>query len=151
MAMAQLPLQPATPNIGPSPDINRWHMAVVGYPMWLWAEGNLDPAPVAKTVSGLTVSLDAHMTKVVYDLGDGSTLTCKKGTKWRKGAVPSGTPSPNCGHTYTKPSLPEGKYTITATTYWSVDWSAGGDSGTIPFTQTASTTLPVGELQALVR
>jgi hypothetical protein len=150
-AAARLPLQPGQPTVGPPPELNKWKMAAVGYPLWIWAEGNLDPAPVSQSVSGLTVSLDASLAKIVYDLGDGTKITCGPGTPWHKGKVAPGTPSPDCGHTYTKPSLPKGKYTITATTHWSVAWTAGGQSGTIPFTQSSTTTLPVGEVQTLVR
>lgn len=151
MAAAYLPLEPGQPEVGPPPTINKWKTAAVGYPLWIWAEGNLDPAPVSRSVSGLSVSLDANLARVVYDMGDGTTITCGPGTPWRRGAVPAGTPSPDCGHTYSEPSLPTGDYTITATTHWSVAWTAGGQSGTIPFTQTSSTTLPVGEIQTLVR
>ena len=151
MAAAYLPLQPGQPQVGPPPSLNKWDMAAVGYPLWIWAEGNLDPAPVSRSVSGLSVSLDAELAKIVYDLGDGTTITCGRGTPWRKGGVPAGTPSPDCGHTYTRPSLPKGSFTITATTHWSVAWTAGGQSGTIPFTQTSTTALPVGEIQTLVR
>ncbi len=126
-------------------------MAAVGYPLWIWAEGDLDPAPVSQSVAGLSVSLNASLAKIVYDLGDGTTISCGPGTPWRKGRVPPGTSSPDCGHTYLKPSLPKGRYTITATTHWSVAWTAGGQSGTIPFTQTSTTNLPVGEVQTLVR
>lgn len=151
MAMAELPLEPAKPGVGPPPTLNKWGMAAVGYPLWLWAEGNMAPAPVSTTVAGLTVSLRASMTSVDYRMGDGTTVTCGRGTKWRRGAAAAGTPSPTCGHTYTKPSLPKGSYTITATTHWRVAWTAGGQSGLIPFVQSSSTTLPVGELQVLVR
>jgi hypothetical protein len=47
--------------------------------------------------------------------------------------------------------LPAGNYTVTARTYWAVDWNINGNTGTIPYVQAASTTLPVGELQVLVR
>lgn len=62
-----------------------------------------------------------------------------------------GQASPVCGYTYQKPSLPKGSYTVTATTHWSVAWNANGQTGLIPFVQSTSTTLPVGELQTLVR
>lgn len=151
MAAAYLPLQPGRPTVGPPPDLNKWKMAAVGYPLWIWAEGDLDPAPVSRSVSGLSVSLDADLAKIVYQMGDGTGITCGPGTPWRKGKVAAGSPSPDCGHTYTRPSLPDGTYTITATTHWSVAWTAGGQSGTIPFTQSSTTTLPVGEVQTLVR
>lgn len=149
VAVAQLRLTPPKPVIGPSPDINEWHMAAVGYPYWLWAEGNLDPAPVSTTVADLTVSLDAHLASTTFDLGDGTRVTCADLTARWTPAVEPAAPSPACGHTYTKPSLPKGSYKITAYSTWSVDWRVNGVGGTIPLYQQASTTVPVGELQVL--
>jgi len=148
-AIAQLRLTAPKPVIGPSPEINEWDIAAVGYPYWLWAEGNLDPAPVSTTVADLTVRLDAHLQSTTFDLGDGSRLTCNDLTKRWSRAVEPAAPSPACGHTYTKPSLPKGKYRITAYSTWAVDWSVNGVGGTIPLYQQASTSLPVGELQVL--
>lgn len=150
-AVVRLPLDPPTPGVGPPPSINEWKMAAVGYPLWLWAEGDLDPATVSSTVYDLTVSLDARLEKVVFTMGDGETVTCTNlNRRWTR-AVKPGTESPACGYRYREPSLPKGDYTITAYTTWAVDWAVNGDSGMLPFYQTASTTLPVGELQVLVR
>jgi len=150
-AVANLTLNAPTPGIGPSPDVNKWKMAAVGYPLWLWAEGTTDPAPVSDSVYTLSVRLDARVSKIDFFMGDGNTVTCNNaGTKWTR-SVPAGEESPTCGYRYTKPSLPKGKYTVTARTHWAIDWSINGQSGTIPYVQAASTELPVGELQALVR
>jgi hypothetical protein len=149
VAVARLHLDPPKPVIGPSPDVNEWHMAAVGYPYWLWAEGNLDPAPVSTTVADLTVRLDAHLASTTFDLGDGTRVTCTDLTARWTPAVEPAAPSPACGHTYTKPSLPKGRYRITAYSTWAVDWSVNGVGGTIPLYQQASTTVPVGELQVL--
>lgn len=148
-AIARLHLDPPKPVIGPSPEINEWNMAAVGYPYWLWADGNLDPAPVSTTVADLTVRLDAHLASTTFDLGDGTRVTCTDlSARWTPAVEPAA-PSPACGHTYTKPSLPKGRYTITAYSTWSIDWSVNGVGGTIPLYQQASTTVPVGELQVL--
>jgi len=97
------------------------------------------------------VSLDARVSKIVFDMGDGTTVTCPgTGQKWHR-RVPAAQKSPVCGHVYQKPSLPQGKYTVTATTHWSVAWTVTGTSGVIPFVQSSTVTLPVGELQVLVR
>lgn len=151
IATARLTLSAPKPMIGPSPDINPWKMAAVGYPMWLWAEGNLDPAPVADTVYDLSVSLDARLVKVVYDMGDGNKITCTDASQPWTTRVPAGAPSPVCGYTYQEPSLPKGDYTVTANAVWAVDWAINATTGTIPFYQSASTQLPVGELQVLNR
>ncbi|HEY0239655.1 MAG TPA: hypothetical protein VGC37_13520, partial [Friedmanniella sp.] len=101
------------------------------------------------TVADLTVRLDAHLASTTFDLGDGTSLTCTDLTaRWTPAVEPSA-PSPSCGHTYTEPSLPKGRYKITAYSTWAVDWSVNGVGGTIPLYQQASTTVPVGELQVL--
>jgi hypothetical protein len=131
--------------------VNKWNMAAVGYPLWLWGEGVTHPDPVSDSVGGLFVSLDAKVAKIEFRMGDGTTVTCQgTGERWGTWVDP-GAKSPSCGHVYTKPSLPEGDYTVTATTTWSVAWNVTGQTGVIPFVQSASTTLPVGELQVLVR
>ena len=151
IAFARLKLTAPTPGIGPSPSVNKWDMAAVGYPLWLWGEGRMDPGPVSDSVGGLFVSLDAKVSKIEFTMGDGTTVTCPgAGKRWGSWVTP-GAKSPSCGHVYTKPSLPKGDYTVTATTTWSVSWNVTGQTGVIPFVQSASTTLPVGELQALVR
>jgi hypothetical protein len=150
-AVARLRLPPPKAMIGPPPSINEWKMAAVGYPMWLWADGNLDPAPSSDSVGGLSVSLNARLVKVVYNMGDGHKVTCNDVShKWTRAVTP-GTRSPVCGYVYQRPSLPKGKYTITATTVWAVDWAVNGVGGTIPFYGTSSTQIPVGELQVLTR
>jgi hypothetical protein len=61
--------------------------------------------------------------------------------------------SPDCGHRYTKTSAGKAgnAYPILATSYWVVDWTGpGGSSGRITLDLTSSTSIVVGELQALV-
>ncbi|MCW2803266.1 MAG: hypothetical protein JWN06_1483, partial [Propionibacteriaceae bacterium] len=150
LAVARLQLPRVVPGIGPSPKLNEWDMAVVGYPLWLWADGPTHVGPVSQAVANLSVSLDARITKMVFRMGDGATVTCRgTGTKWSWRVGPAKR-SPGCGHTYTKPSLPKGDYTVTAITYWAVRWSINGSSGVITLPMTSSTQLPVGELQVLV-
>ena len=151
IAAARLKIPTVAPGIGPSPDLNRWKMAAVGYPLWLWAEGATQVGPVSDSVAGLSVSLRAEVISLTFRMGDGTTVTCQGvGDKWTK-AVEPGAKAPSCGHTYTKPSLPKGNYTVAALTDWAVTWTANGQSGVInvPAVQTAE--LPVGELQVLVR
>jgi hypothetical protein len=151
IASARIRLTPPKPMIGPPPGINEWKMAAVGYPLWLWAEGNLDPAPVSDSVMDIAVSLDAHLVKVVFDMGDGHKVSCSTpATKWNRSVEP-GAKSPSCGYAYPKPSLPKGSYTVTAHAVWAIGWNINGTTGTIPFFQSASTQIPVGELQVLVR
>ena len=137
--------------ITPSPEINRWKMAAVGYPLWLSVGGDTHPPAVRDSVADVHVSLKADVERVVFSMGDRHSVTCTSvTTRWNR-SIPAGQKSPACGYTYQRPSLPKGNYTVTATTYWSVSWSTSADSGVIDFVQSASTQLPVGELQVLVR
>lgn len=151
IAVARLSLSANTPNVGPDPRKNKWKMAAVGYPLWLWTDGPSHIGPVGENVGGLSVSLDARVSKTVFRMGDGKSVTCSgTGTPYRVSVRPAAK-SPSCGYTYERPSLPSKKYTVTAITYWDVTWSVSGVSGvqTVPLAATAE--LPVGEVQVLTR
>jgi hypothetical protein len=151
IAVARLQLPTVAPGIGPSPDLNRWKMAAVGYPLWLWADGPTQVGPVSDSVAGLSVSLRAEVSSLTFRMGDGNTINCQgDGDEWTE-AVKPGAQSPSCGYTYTEPSLPKGNYTIAALTEWAVTWTANGQSGVINVPAVQTTELPVGELQVLVR
>jgi hypothetical protein len=151
IAVARLHLEPLTPVIGPPPDLNRWQMAAVGYPLWLSGAGNADPAPVSDAVFNLLVRLDAHVTHTDFVMGDGHRVTCSgAGLAWTR-AVEPGQKSPACGYQYATPSLPQGDYTVTIRTHWDIDWTINNQRGVIRMVQASSTQLPVGELQVLVR
>lgn len=151
VAFARLRLAPPKPVITPSPEANRWKMAAVGYPLWLSVGGDLHPPAVSDSVADVHVSLKADVDHVVFNMGDRHKVTCTGlTTRWNR-SIPAGQKSPACGYSYQRPSLPRGMYTVTATTYWSVAWSTSVDRGVINIVQSASTQLPVGELQVLVR
>ncbi|MEA5052469.1 MAG: hypothetical protein VB093_03355 [Propionicimonas sp.] len=144
--IVRLQLPTPTPQFGPDPNDNEWHMAVVGYPLWLWTDGP-DTVSASESAYGYTFTLRARYRSTTFTMGDGRTTSCTRTTAYRESVKP-GTKSPTCGYTYTKPS--KGSYTVTATTHWDVHWSVAGFSGTLPGTHSATRSLPVGELQALV-
>ena len=151
IAFARLHLDPLKPVIGPPPEINRWKMAAVGYPLWLSGGGDPNPPAVSDLVYNLRVRLKAHVTSVDFLMGDGNIVTCQgSGLRWTP-AVQPGERSPVCGYQYSKPSLPEGSYTVTARTHWDVDWTINNQTGVIRMIQASSVELPVGELQTLIR
>lgn len=135
-------------NVGPDPSVNKWDMAVVGFPLWIWTteESNISND---LTEGGITIELSATRDSTTFDFGDDTTLTCTKMSPLPRG-YDAGDPSPTCGHIYEYPSLPDGNYTITATAHWTFHWSALGYSGTLPGTTTTTRELPVGELQAVL-
>ena len=151
VAVARLQLPTIAPGIGPSPDLNPWDMAAVGYPLWLWADGPTHVGPISDSVAGLSVSLDAKVSSLTFRMGDGHTITCPgTGHPWTT-AVKPGTKSPDCGYSYVEPSLPDHAYTVAAIANWAVTWTSNGQSGVINVPVVDTTQLPVGELQVLVR
>jgi hypothetical protein len=150
IAFARLHLEPLKPVIGPPPELNRWNMAAVGYPLWLSGGGDPHPPAVWDQVFNLRVRLEARVKKVDFLMGDGNVVTCDgPGLRWTP-AVEPGEKSPVCGYQYAKPSLPDRNYTVTARTHWGVRWTINSQTGVIPMIQASSVDLPVGELQVLV-
>lgn len=154
--IARLNFTAAAPGIGPDHDDN--HLAddvtnapfdiPVGYPIWLYADGGtIEPRTVTESAGGMSVRISIKVDKITWSTGDGHTKTCGVGTKWRKGAVEPATPSPTCGYVYEKKK----KYTVTATTHWTINWAAGGQTGTIPFAIGRDRPYRVGELQTIIR
>ena len=150
IALAQLQLPTIAPGIGPDPANNEWKMAAIGFPLWLWADGDTQVGPVTTNVASLSVSLDARISKMVFQMGDGKKVTCAgDGTPYESWVKP-GSKSPTCGYVYEKPSLPRGKYTVSAVAYWDVTWQVNGATGVITVPRPSSVQLPVGELQAVI-
>jgi hypothetical protein len=143
----------AAPKIGMTP-MRPGAPLLVGMDAWLWVD-NADEhgfGPITRTATAGPTSVTAtgKVTKVVWDLGDGSRVTCSgAGTRW---SPDQGTgPSPTCGHRFVFPSTdqPDGTYTVTATAYWQVDWAGAGQSGQLQFTMTGGRQQAVTEVQVL--
>ncbi|MEU5001542.1 hypothetical protein [Streptomyces sp. NPDC021622] len=145
----------------PSPDISMSPAGeqLVKLPTWLWlARGSWEPVSATAAVPGVSVTAVARPAKVVWKLGDGSSVTCRgPGTPYdegvrKKGPEDPGRASPDCGHTYRSSSAgqPAGAYTVSATIHWTVTWAGAGDSGTFPgMTTTSTAQVRVAESQAL--
>ena len=135
-------------RLGPDPSVNEWNMAVIGLPVWVWTT---EPATrsASLSVGGYDFRLSARRTAVAFDFGDGTpALRCTQMAAY-PGPDSAGLASPCCGHTFTRPSLPTGAFTMTARAEWHVEWSAMGYSGTLPLRATAQRPVRVGELQSL--
>jgi hypothetical protein len=149
-ALASIRLDGAAVGFAPSPD----GAGLVGLPVWMWTEVNANtwgPVTASATDTGLTVTITAKAQQIVWNMGNGDSVTCANpGTKyeaWRGRSA-----SPNCGYTYRTASRnqPGGRYAITATTTWQVDWAGGGETGTITTTRTSNITIRIDELQVVV-
>ena len=147
-AISQMNLAAITVGIVPDPVPGR--IGIIGMPTWMWADAPSESTtgPITRTASsaGNTVTATASVKRIVWDMGDGHSVTCTgPGTKYedRYGKASS----PTCGYTYTR----QGDYTVTATSYWDVAWTGMGQSGVIPLTFSRSATITMGELQVVRR
>ena len=150
--IARITMPPSTPVFGPDPDINKITPGklVVGFPYWLTVPGE-GSLTTTETELGLTLRLDSRRVKVVYQMGDGTTVTCAKTQPWpgpRLGVDSRGVPreSPVCGHRFQA----KGTFTVTSTVYWEVTWTGAGQSGVVPLSFTDSATFEVVPLRTRV-
>ena len=137
------------PTVGATPLPSAEAVSLIGLPTWLWIDAADEHSwgPITRTASagGVTVTATAKVAKVVWDMGDGNTVTCtNKGTEWT--AAKGTGDSPTCGYRYNS----RGERTITATTFWEVDWSGAGQSGTITFDMSGTRDVNVVELRAVI-
>ncbi|MGA4844790.1 ATP/GTP-binding protein [Streptomyces sp. G5(2025)] len=129
---------------------------VVGVPMWLWVHkspSTYGPNTATATAGGVTVTATAKVKKIVWRMGDGGTETCAgPGTPYK--ASYGMQDSPSCGHRYTKTSAkaPGGKFALTATSTWAIDWQVtgdGGESGELTEIRESQAQVAVGEVQVV--
>lgn len=147
-AMATMSLQAV--SIGIVPEDRPGSVGLVGMPVWLWDSETSAASwgPVSKTASagGYSVTATARVSKVVWAMGDGEVVVChSRGTPYSDALGRK--PSPDCGYSYSSP----GRYTVRATSYWSVDWAGMGQSGSIPLQFSDTATITVGEVQVLTQ
>ncbi len=127
---------------------------LLGLPTYLWVRNagarTLGPIADAASAGGITVTLTGKVDHLLWSMGDGTTVTCTgAGTPYQDSFGAS--PSPTCGHVYTRPStgLPGGAYPVTVTAVWDIAWTGGGQTGAIPFEVTSTGSVRIGEAQAL--
>ncbi|WP_406368399.1 ATP/GTP-binding protein [Streptomyces sp. NBC_00647] len=128
---------------------------IVGVPMWMWVHKGpttYGPNTASATAGGVTVTATAKVTKIVWRMGDGSTVTCN-GPGTRYTAFYGKQASPTCGHTYSRTSADQkgGKYPVAATATWAVDWQVNGGGGTGQFTEArqSQAQVAIGEVQVV--
>lgn len=137
-------------SIGIVPEPTPGRVGLVGMPVWMW-DTNPGPStwgPNTKTASAgaYTVTATAKATKVVWSMGDGEVVVCRTpGTPYEDSFGRQD--SPDCGYTYTR----QGVYRVWARSYWSVQWSGLGQSGSIPLQFANSVRITVGEAQVLTQ
>lgn len=150
-ALAKVHLLGARIVVAPQPG----GAGAVGLPVWLATAvtpQTWGPVSAGETQGGVTVTITARASRIIWQMGDGGTVSCEgPGTAYepRFGMAAS----PTCGYVYVRPSStpahPHGRYTIIATTYWTVDWAGGGQTGVLTPTSQAQTSVEIGEVQVV--
>ena len=147
-----LELQASSQLVLPTPEVQ---MAppdgaeqLVGVPTWLWLPASSwKTTSVTASAGPVSATVTAVPDEVVWDMGDGDSLTCDgPGTPYDPAA-----PDATTGCSYTWPEA--GTYRVTSTIYWAVSWTAagapgGGDLG-LRAGPSAQLTVEVTESQAI--
>lgn len=128
----------------------------VGVPMWMWVNQSATtygPNTASASAGAVTVTATAKVSKIVWQMGDGTTVTCNgPGTPYK--ASSGMAKSPTCGHVYATTSAgePAGKYEVNATSTWTIDWqvTAGGtETGQLTEIRQTQLQVAIGELQVV--
>ncbi|MEH0433867.1 ATP/GTP-binding protein [Streptomyces stelliscabiei] len=125
----------------------------VGVPIWMWVNQSATtygPNTASASVDGITVTAIAKVSKVVWQMGDGASVTCNgPGTPYQ--ASEGMAQSPTCGHVYSKTSAvaQNGKFPVTATSTWTIDWQGGGAAGQLIEVRQTNVQVAIGEVQVV--
>lgn len=129
--------------------------ALTNVETWLWIDpSQWQPVRASASAGGVTVTTTATPERVVFEMGNGDTVTCGgPGTPYDPGRPAAGQ-STDCSYTYRRSSAhqPGGRYLVTSRVFYRVGWSASGIAagGALgPVSQTSSVRLRVAEIQAL--
>jgi hypothetical protein len=148
-AVKKLPLGPPDIDMDPKPG----GKGLVGLPVWMAVRrtgGDWGPQKATATAGPVTVTATASVTQVVWQMGDGGSVTCSgPGTPYA--ASDGGSSSPDCGYSYTQTSAdqPGGRYAVTATATWAIHWAGGGEQGDLTRTRTSQVRIAIGQLQVV--
>ncbi|RQX11850.1 hypothetical protein DDE19_29790 [Micromonospora ureilytica] len=150
-ALASISLLPAPLRMAPRKSIGP---GLVGLPVWMWAARSTSyfgPLTASASDRGVTVSIEAKVSRIVWDMGNGDEVPCETaGTPYDSKGDRAGETSPDCG--YDKGYQKAGTYRVTATTHWKVTWRGGGESGEILVTRNSGTVpIQINELQVVTR
>ncbi|MFJ4428408.1 ATP/GTP-binding protein [Streptomyces bobili] len=125
----------------------------VGVPMWMWVNQSATtygPNSASASAGGITVTAIAKVSKIVWAMGDGASVTCNgPGTPYTSSAGMA--QSPTCGHVYSKisGSARNGKFPVTATSTWTINWQGGGQAGQLTEVRQTNVQVAVGEVQVV--
>jgi len=150
-AYDEVPFGFPVPVTSPGIDIDQ----ITGLPTWLWIEpASWTELSARAEIPGFWVEVTARPQRVVWDMGDGETVTCDgPGTPYDP-AVADGAQSTDCSHVFQHTSVdePDGQYAASVTVEWSVAWesSTGAGATLAGASRTTTFALTVTERQAVV-
>jgi hypothetical protein len=133
-ALSELPLPEPMIEMAPPATSEQ----LVNVSTWLWIDPSAWQSLSATAAAGpVSATATANPVKVVWQMGDGQSVTCPgPGTPYDP-SDPNATT--NCSYTWTQSSAaqPDGVYQVTATVYFAVTWVAvgatgGGNLGQVP-------------------
>ncbi len=112
---------------------------LVGLPTYVWIEG-VAARSASESVAGLDVTITATPTRYSWDFGDGTVVAGGPGQP--------GEQASDVSHVYER----LGRYPISATVTWDVDFQAGGAPlGPVQSAQTTTSTVhPVAEVRGIL-
>jgi hypothetical protein len=150
-ASRELPLPHPRPAMSPAIGSDQ----LVGLSTWLWLEpGSWATLDATASVPGLSATATATPTRVRWDMGDGTVVTCDGPGVAYDPTRDDDAQSTDCKHTYQHVSAgePSGAYAATVAVDWAITWSAtNGQGGTLPGTSRGTSfAVPVAERQAVV-
>jgi len=122
---------------------------------WLWIDpSQWQPVTASASAGNVTVTTTATPDHVVWDMGNGDTVTCNGPGAPYDTSRPAADQSTDCGYTYRRSSAREsdGRYHVTATVYYQVAWTATGvaaGGALAPITRSSTVAIRVAEIQAL--
>ncbi|MEW2471086.1 ATP/GTP-binding protein [Streptomyces sp. NPDC046994] len=125
----------------------------IGVPMWMWVHQSTTtygPNTATASAGGITVAATAKVSKIVWSMGDGTSVTCNgPGTPYTSSEGMA--QSPTCGHVYSKTSASaqSGKFPLTATSTWVINWQGGGQAGQLAEVRQTNVQVAVGEVQVV--
>lgn len=125
----------------------------VGVPVWMWVNQSATtygPNTASAAAGGVSVTATAKVSKIVWQMGDGTSVTCSgPGTPYQ--ASDGMAQSPTCGHLYSRTSAgaATGRFPVTATSTWTVDWQGGGAAGQLTEVRQTNVQVAIGEVQVV--
>lgn len=139
----------------PQGELNPPDDQVVHLESWLWIASTIwTSLSRSVTAGGVTVTVTATPTRVLWDMGNGDVVVCDgPGTPYET-SRPAEEQATDCSYTYrhTSAGQPGDAYQVTATVEWDASWTVTGAAGggALPAMATSSVTaVRVAEMQAL--